>query len=85
MWGHAAAFSVLERLPAASKATQESIFGLVLGRILGGISTSILTTTLEVWVVHRHRELGFAEELLAQVIFPSMGTSFCGLHACWDT
>lgn len=32
-------------------------FVLILGRVLGGLSTSLLTTTFESWYVHRHVEV----------------------------
>jgi len=37
---------------------------LVFGRILGGIGTSLLTTTLESWMVSEHRRQNFPQELL---------------------
>jgi MFS family permease len=38
---------------------------LLLGRILGGLSTSLLFTAFESWMVSEHRKQGFPEELLA--------------------
>jgi len=37
---------------------------LALGRILSGIGTSILTTTLESWMVYEHRRREYSQELL---------------------
>jgi len=38
---------------------------LLLGRILGGVSTSLLFTAFESWMVSAHRKRGFPEEWLA--------------------
>jgi hypothetical protein len=38
---------------------------LVVGRILGGLSTSLLFSTFESWMVSEHRKRGFSEDLLA--------------------
>ena len=37
---------------------------LLLGRILGGLTTSLLFSAFESWMVSEHRKRGFAEELL---------------------
>jgi len=37
---------------------------LLAGRILGGISTSILFSSFEAWMVHEHHEKGYPEEWL---------------------
>lgn len=38
---------------------------LIFGRILGGLSTSLLFSAFESWMVSEHRKRGFPEELLA--------------------
>ncbi len=38
---------------------------LLFGRVLGGLSTSLLFTAFESWMVSEHRRQGFDEELLA--------------------
>jgi hypothetical protein len=38
---------------------------LLVGRILGGLSTSLLFSAFETWMVTEHRRRGFPEELLA--------------------
>jgi MFS transporter, MFS domain-containing protein family, molybdate-anion transporter len=38
---------------------------LIIGRILGGLSTSLLFSAFESWMVSEHRKRGFPEELLA--------------------
>ncbi|CAN0514113.1 unnamed protein product [Laminaria digitata] len=38
---------------------------LIMGRVLGGISTSLLFTAFESWMVSEHRKQGFPEEWLA--------------------
>ena len=38
---------------------------LLLGRVLGGISTSLLFSTFESWMVSEHRKRGFSEESLS--------------------
>ena len=37
---------------------------LLLGRVLGGLSTSLLFSAFESWMVSEHRKRGFAEDLL---------------------
>ena len=37
---------------------------LIVGRILGGLSTSLLFSTFESWMVSEHRKRGFSEDLL---------------------
>ena len=39
--------------------------GIMLGRVLGGISTSLLFSAFESWMVTEHRRRGFPESLLA--------------------
>eukprot|EP01036_Dinobryon_divergens_P040509 gene40509-53570_t len=38
---------------------------LIVGRILGGLSTSLLFSAFESWMVSEHRKRGFSEDLLA--------------------
>jgi hypothetical protein len=38
---------------------------LLFGRVLGGLSTTLLFTAFESWMVSEHRRQGFGEELLA--------------------
>jgi MFS family permease len=38
---------------------------LLFGRVLGGLSTTLLFTAFESWMVSEHRRQGFSEELLA--------------------
>lgn len=38
---------------------------LLIGRVLGGMSTSLLFTCFESWMVSEHRKRGFDDELLA--------------------
>jgi len=49
--------NLLEHIP--------SMPALILGRILGGLSTSLLFSAFESWMVSEHRKLGFDEELLS--------------------
>lgn len=42
-----------------------SMPALLLGRVLGGLSTSLLFSAFESWMVTEHRRRGFPEELLA--------------------
>lgn len=57
------AFGVLYSLSCLTK--HSSSFGmLMLGRFLGGISTSILFSSFEAWMVHEHHEAQYPEEWL---------------------
>lgn len=38
---------------------------LLVGRLLGGVATSILFSAFETWMIHEHRSAGFSEELLS--------------------
>ena len=38
---------------------------LLLGRLLGGVATSILFSAFETWMIHEHRGRGFADDLLS--------------------
>eukprot|EP00164_Ancoracysta_twista_P002585 GFYU01003440.1.p1 GENE.GFYU01003440.1~~GFYU01003440.1.p1 ORF type:complete len:457 (-),score=117.69 GFYU01003440.1:191-1561(-) len=52
----------------ASCATKHScdFWILLLGRVTGGIATSLLFSVFETWLVYQHRIEGYKEELLAQ-------------------
>lgn len=52
---------------------------LLLGRLLGGISTSILFSSFESWLVHEHHALGYSDELLGATF--SLCTSANGVIA----
>lgn len=56
-------FCILEVIINAMEHVPE-FWTLWLGRILGGISTSLLFTAFESWMVTEHRKRGFPEELL---------------------
>jgi hypothetical protein len=49
--------NLLEHIP--------SMPALMVGRVLGGLSTSLLFSAFESWMVSEHRKRGFREELLA--------------------
>ncbi len=49
--------NILEHVP--------NMTALMIGRILGGISTSLLFSAFESWVVSEHRKRGFPEHLLS--------------------
>ena len=49
--------NILEHIP--------SMPALMVGRILGGLSTSLLFSAFESWMVSEHRKRGFSEELLS--------------------
>ena len=49
--------NLLEHIP--------SMPALMFGRVLGGLSTSLLFSAFESWMVSEHRKRGFPEELLA--------------------
>ena len=42
-----------------------SMYLLLVGRVLGGMSTSLLFSAFESWMVSEHRKRGFPEEWLA--------------------
>lgn len=52
---------------------------LIFGRVLGGLSTSILFSSFESWMVTQHRKLGFPEDLLTSTF--SKGSIANGLLA----
>ncbi|EGD83416.1 hypothetical protein PTSG_04024 [Salpingoeca rosetta] len=43
-----------------------SFFLLMLGRILGGLSTSLLTSAFESWMIYQHNKKGFPEEWVSR-------------------
>ena len=49
--------NILEHVP--------NMTALMIGRILGGISTSLLFSAFESWMVSEHRKRGFPEHLLS--------------------
>ncbi|KAL5031818.1 hypothetical protein BDV3_000051 [Batrachochytrium dendrobatidis] len=58
-------FCVFYALSCLTKLSPE--FGmLMLGRVLGGISTSLLFTVFESWMISEHRSRGFGENLLSE-------------------
>jgi len=55
---------------------------LVLGRVLGGMSTSLLFSSFESWMVSQHRKRGFSEALLASTFaISSWGNGAMGFSA----
>jgi MFS transporter, MFS domain-containing protein family, molybdate-anion transporter len=52
---------------------------LMVGRVLGGLSTSLLFTSFESWMVSEHRRRGFPESWLASTF--TMGSAGNGLAA----
>ncbi|KAJ1490794.1 hypothetical protein T484DRAFT_2018513 [Baffinella frigidus] len=55
---------------------------LILGRVLGGISTSLLFTAFESWMVSEHRRRGFPEEDLAKTFsLAQKGNGICAVLA----
>lgn len=40
---------------------------LMVGRLLGGVATSILYSAFESWLIYEHNKRGFSEELLASI------------------
>eukprot|EP00658_Telonema_sp_P-2_P078038 TRINITY_DN7217_c0_g3_i2.p1 TRINITY_DN7217_c0_g3~~TRINITY_DN7217_c0_g3_i2.p1 ORF type:complete len:435 (-),score=106.81 TRINITY_DN7217_c0_g3_i2:242-1546(-) len=52
---------------------------LMVGRVLGGLSTALLFTALESWMVTEHRKHGYSEQLLADTF--SMAATGNGLVA----
>ncbi len=55
---------------------------LIVGRILGGISTSLLFSAFESWMVSQHRKRRFPESLLASTFaISSWGNGFMGFSA----
>lgn len=57
-------FAVLYGLSCLTK--HSSQFGvLMLGRVLGGVATSILMSAFETWMIHEHKAGGYPEEWLS--------------------
>lgn len=55
---------------------------LLLGRVLGGVSTNLLFTCFESWMVTRHRELGFPEAWLEDTFsLMAAGNGICAIVA----
>jgi MFS family permease len=55
---------------------------LALGRVLGGLSTSLLFTSFESWMVSEHRRRGFKEEWIAETFaIAQMGNGFMAVLA----
>lgn len=55
---------------------------LMVGRVLGGMSTSLLFTAFESWMVSEHRKRGFDESLLASTFsIASWGNGFSAILA----
>ena len=55
---------------------------LLLGRVMGGISTSLLFSAFESWMVSEHRKRGYAENLLAQTFSRAqVGNGLCAIAA----
>ena len=60
----------------------EDVRILLFGRVLGGISTSLLFTSFESWMVTEHRNRKFPEEWLAQTFaFGQMGNGVVAILA----
>lgn len=55
---------------------------LMVGRILGGMSTSLLFTAFESWMISEHRKRGFDERLLSSTFsIASWGNGFVAIAA----
>jgi len=55
---------------------------LIIGRIMGGMSTSLLFSAFESWMVSEHRKRGFPEDLIAQTnSFASSGNGLVAILA----
>jgi predicted MFS family arabinose efflux permease len=55
---------------------------LALGRVLGGLSTSLLFTSFESWMVSEHRKRGFKEDWIAETFaMAQMGNGFMAVIA----
>ena len=46
--------------------------GLIVSRVVGGITTNLLFTVFESWLVTEHRKRGFAEEKLETILCDSV-------------
>ena len=68
------AINLLEHVP--------NMTALMIGRILGGMSTSLLFTAFESWMVSEHRKRGFDESWLASTFsISSWGNGFGAILA----
>jgi len=57
-------------------------YSLAVGRIMGGISTSLLFTAFESWMVSEHRKRGFPEEDIAKTFaVAQIGNGICAVLA----
>jgi MFS family permease len=66
--------NILEHVP--------NMNALLIGRVLGGMSTSLLFTAFESWMVSEHRKRGFEEEWLASTFsIASWGNGFGAILA----
>lgn len=66
--------NILEHIP--------NMTALMIGRILGGMSTSLLFTAFESWMVSEHRKRGFEESWLASTFsISSWGNGFGAILA----
>jgi hypothetical protein len=55
---------------------------LLAGRVLGGITTALLFTAFESWMVTEHRKKGFPEELISDTFgYASFGNGLMGAIA----
>ena len=55
---------------------------LLFGRLLGGLSTSLLFSSFESWMVSEHRKRGFHEDLLASTFaISSWGNGMMAISA----
>lgn len=57
-------FGVLYSLCCLTKHSHDFSI-LLIGRVLGGISTSILMSAFETWMVHEHKKIGYPDEWLS--------------------
>jgi len=68
------AINVLEHFP--------NMYLLLLGRVMGGLSTSLLFSAFESWMVSQHRKKGYPEEWLTKTFgLASMGNGLIAILA----
>lgn len=53
----------------------DNLMGLIFSRVVGGITTNLLFTVFESWLVTEHRKRGFAEEKLETILRDSVVAS----------
>ena len=54
----------------------------MLGRMLGGVATSILLTAFESWMIFEHNRHGFPDEWLSKTFsLATFGNGFCAVFA----